>query len=198
MIDGLGPLLWAPLSEVRWIGRNPVYITTIIAFVIVSFATALTALQSLGWFLFLRFMQGIVGSPCLANGGASMHDIFDEQELPYALGVWIAFAYAGPALGPAIAAKATEANGWQFPMWFIAYCSVPVCILLCMLPETYLPKIMYKNGSYAQIGDHNDKLVHNDSVLDTLKESLIKPVEISLKDPSVTFVNLYTSFCYAT
>lgn len=197
-VDGLGPLLWAPLSEVRWIGRNPIYISTIIAFCIVSFITAVTALKSFRWFLFLRFIQGLVGSPCLANGGASMHDIFDEQELPYALGVWIAFAYAGPALGPAVAAKATEVQGWQFPMWFIAWLSIPVCILLYFLPETYLPKIMYKNGSYARIGDHNDKIPHNDSVWETLKDSLIKPIEISLKDPSVNFTNIYTSFCYAT
>lgn len=203
--DGLGPLLWAPLTEVRWIGRNPVYIFTIIAFVAISFGTALTALKSLSGFLMLRFLQGFFGSPCLANGGASMHDIFNEQELPYALGIWIAFAYAGPALGPAIAAKATEAYGWQFPMWFIAYCSVPACILLVLIPETYLPKIMYRRGNYARIstgqGSHSSdayQLGPGDNLWATLKDSLIKPVEISMLDPSVTFVNLYTSFCYAT
>nr|POF02991.1 caffeine resistance protein 5 [Quercus suber] len=134
-----------------------------------------------------------------------MHDIFDEQDLPYALGIWIAFAYAGPALGPAIAAKATEVQGWQFPMWFIAYCSVPACILLVLLPETYLPKIMYRNGSYFRISEnrahHATALpvgVQHDSILATLKDSLIKPVEISMLDPAVSFVNLYTSFCYAT
>lgn len=203
--DGLGPLLWAPLTEVRWIGRNPVYIFTIVGFVAISFGTALTALKSLSWFLMLRFLQGFFGSPCLANGGASMNDIFDEQELPYALGTWIAFAYAGPALGPAIAAKATEAYGWQFPMWFIAYASVPAAILLVLIPETYLPKILYRRGDYSRVkgGDEGapfegQHLGSGDDVWATLKDSLIKPLEISLKDPSVTFVNLYTSFCYAT
>ena len=80
-----------------------------------------------------------------------MHDIFTEQELPYALGIWIAFAYAGPALGPALAAYPTEVHGWQFPMWFVAYGSVPACLLLLILPETYLPKIQEEsrdqNGS---------------------------------------------------
>lgn len=176
-----------------------------IAFVIVSFGTAMTALESLFGFLILRFVQGFLGSPCLANGGASMHDIFNEQELPYALGVWIAFAYAGPALGPAVAAKATEKYGWQFPMWFIAYLSVPACILLVLLPETYLPKIIYRAGSYSRVSGTEDQSFADrrldgphDSIWDTLKDSLIKPLEISMLDPSVTFVNLYTSFCYAT
>ncbi|QIW95019.1 hypothetical protein AMS68_000537 [Peltaster fructicola] len=204
---GLGPLLWAPLTEVRWVGRNPVYIFTIIAFVVVSFGAALTALKSMYLFLMFRFLQGIVGSPCLANGGASMHDVFTEQELPYALGVWIAFAYAGPALGPAIAAKATETYGWSYPMWFVAYLSVPAAVLLCLLPETYLPKIIFKQGSYSRVsGDESNPTEthsvsaqhHHDSVWATLKDSLIKPLEISALDPSVTFVNLYTSFCYAT
>lgn len=194
------------MTEVRWIGRNPVYIFTIVAFVIVSFGAALTALRSAFWFLVFRFLQGIVGSPCLANGGASMHDIFTEQELPYALGVWIAFAYAGPALGPAIAAKTTEIVGWQYPMWFVAYGSVPACILLCLIPETYLPKILYRNGSYSRISNdeeipidaHNVASSQHDSVWETLKDSLIKPLQISALDPSVTFVNLYTTFCYAT
>ncbi|KAF1819484.1 MFS general substrate transporter [Dissoconium aciculare CBS 342.82] len=210
---GLGPLLWAPLSEVRWIGRNPVYIFTILAFVAISFLTATMALKGLFGFLVLRFLQGFFGSPCLANGGASMHDIFTEQELPYALGIWIAFAYAGPALGPALAAKATEVYGWQFPMWFIAYGSVLACVVLLVLPETYLPKILYRQGAYARIGGGPDghhleqaqrhagqspSSSRGDSVWATLKDSLIKPLEISLLDPSVNFVNIYTSFCYAT
>ena len=134
-----------------------------------------------------------------------MHDIFTEQELPYALGIWIAFAYAGPALGPALAAYPTEVHGWQFPMWFVAYGSVPACLLLLILPETYLPKILYRRGKYSRVGD-NDPVefteaqlhISNDSIWETLKDSLIKPLEISLLDPSVNFVNLYTSFCYAT
>jgi DHA1 family multidrug resistance protein-like MFS transporter len=165
------------------------------------------ALNGLFGFLVLRFLQGFFGSPCLANGGASMHDIFTEQELPYALGIWIAFAYAGPALGPALAAKATEVYGWQFPMWFIAYGSVLACIVILILPETYLPKILHKHASRS--GSNNEHTLEqnrlrlgistrHDNVWATLKDSLIKPLEISLLDPSVNFVNIYTSFCYAT
>jgi DHA1 family multidrug resistance protein-like MFS transporter len=163
--------------------------------------TATMALNGLFGFLVLRFLQGFFGSPCLANGGASMHDIFTEQELPYALGIWIAFAYAGPALGPALAAKATEIYGWQFPMWFIAYGSVLACIVILILPETYLPKILHTQSRKT----NNPEAAHlrlsasrHDSVWATLKDSLIKPLEISLLDPSVNFVNIYTSFCYAT
>jgi DHA1 family multidrug resistance protein-like MFS transporter len=42
-------------------------------FVILGIPTALV--NNLGGFLVLRFLQGFFGSPCLANGGASLQDI---------------------------------------------------------------------------------------------------------------------------
>lgn len=62
---GLGPLLWSPMSEVPQIGRNPVYIATLIVFVALQVPTALA--KNLGTLLAFRFLTGFFGSPALAT-----------------------------------------------------------------------------------------------------------------------------------
>jgi hypothetical protein len=48
----------------------------------------------------LRFLLGLFGSPCLANGGASMGDIYSMLYFPYPLAVWVVAAFAVLELGP--------------------------------------------------------------------------------------------------
>lgn len=80
---GLGPLLWSPLSEISSIGRSPVYVVTMGLFTILSVPTALV--DNFAGLLVLRFLQGFLGSPCLATGGATMQDIYSLLYLPFAL-----------------------------------------------------------------------------------------------------------------
>ena len=83
---GIGPLLFAPLSEIPGIGRNPNYIYTYIIFVALCVATALV--DNFGGLLVLRFLLGFFGSPCLANAGASYGDFFGPREMPYVIAFW--------------------------------------------------------------------------------------------------------------
>lgn len=70
---GIGPLLFAPLSEIAAVGRNWVYIPTFCLFVILSIPTAM--IGSYAGLLVLRFLTGFFGSPCLSNGGATVGDM---------------------------------------------------------------------------------------------------------------------------
>lgn len=70
---GIGPLLFAPLSEIAAVGRNWIYIPTFFLFVVLSIPTALVS--NYPGLLVLRFLTGFFGSPCLANGGASVGDM---------------------------------------------------------------------------------------------------------------------------
>jgi DHA1 family multidrug resistance protein-like MFS transporter len=72
-LDGLGPLLFAPMSEIPAIGRSLPYLATLVLYIVLCVPTALV--DNLGGLLFLRFLQGFFGSPCLANGGATMQDM---------------------------------------------------------------------------------------------------------------------------
>jgi DHA1 family multidrug resistance protein-like MFS transporter len=67
---GLGPLILSPMSEIPAFGRNVPYVVTFAIYVILTVPTSLV--DNLGGLLVLRFLLGFFGSPCLANGGASM------------------------------------------------------------------------------------------------------------------------------
>ena len=111
--DGLGALVFSPLSEVETIGRNIPYIGSLVCFVLLSAATAMCD-QFTGLVL-LRFAQGVFGSPALATGAASMQDMasnayqaftrnilgssklqLDVEYLPLAFLGWMGAATLGP------------------------------------------------------------------------------------------------------
>lgn len=83
---GIGPLVFAPLSEIPVIGRNPPYVYTYIILVALCVATALV--NNFGGLLVLRFLLGFFGSPCLANAGASYGDFFGARAMPYVIALW--------------------------------------------------------------------------------------------------------------
>ena len=112
-------MLFAPLSEIPLIGRSSVYASTFIVFVILSAPTE--AMKSFNGLAALRFFQGFLGSPCLANGGASMSDMYSERMRPYEMTVWVAAAFGGPALGPLLSGFAVTAEGWRWSLWEILW-----------------------------------------------------------------------------
>lgn len=62
---GTGPFLWSPMSEIPVIGRNPVYILTLVVFV--AFQVPVALATNLGMLLAFRFLTGFFGSPVLAT-----------------------------------------------------------------------------------------------------------------------------------
>ncbi|KAF2786148.1 MFS general substrate transporter [Melanomma pulvis-pyrius CBS 109.77] len=199
---GVGPLLFAPLCEIPGIGRNPVYIVTFIIFFALSFPTAVS--QSFGGLLTLRFLQGFFGSPALANGGASFSDMYSLLYVPYQLSWWVFSAWGGPALGPLMAGFAVSAKNWRWSLWEIVWMAAPVLvILLLLMPETSTPNILLRRAQRLRKITGNMNL-QSQSEIDQrhltasgiLVDALIKPIEITIKDPAIFFVNMYTALFY--
>ncbi|SLM39532.1 major facilitator superfamily transporter [Lasallia pustulata] len=199
---GIGPLLFAPLSEIAVIGRNPVYIATFALFVILSIPTALV--NNFAGLLVLRFLQGFFGSPCLANGGASMQDMYSLLHLPYLMTAWVSAAYCGPALGPLLSGFAVAAQGWRWSLWEIVWMAGPVFVLLFLcLPETSTPNILLRraqrlrkltgNLHFKSQSEIDERDLKPSAIL---LSALIKPIEITIKDPAIAFVNVYSSLVY--
>lgn len=199
---GIGPLLFGPLSEIPVIGRNPVYVTTFFFFVIISIPTPLV--NNFAGLLVLRFLQGFFGSPCLANGGATMQDMYSLLYLPYALTVWVSAAYCGPALGPLLSGFAISAKGWRWGLWEILWIAGPVFIAMFLfVPETSTPNILLRRANRLRKLTGENRL-KSQSEIDQkgmkasfiLTDALIKPFEITIKDPAIAFVNVYTALVY--
>ena len=83
---GLGPMLFSPMSEIPAIGRNPVYIGTLLVFVALQAPTA--RVNSIGAVIPLRFLAGFFGSPALATGGASIADMYTPKYRAHGIAIW--------------------------------------------------------------------------------------------------------------
>ncbi|MCJ1275484.1 hypothetical protein MMC21_003287 [Puttea exsequens] len=199
---GIGPLFLAPASEIPVIGRNPVYISTFAIFVILAVPTSLV--RNFAGLLVLRFLQGFFGSPCLANGGATMQDMYSLLYFPYALTVWVSAAYCGPALGPLLSGFAVEAKGWRWSLWEILWISAPVFILMFLfVPETSTPNILLRRANRLRKLTGDSRLKAQSEIDQkglkpsaVIWDALIKPLEITIKDPAIAFVNLYSALVY--
>jgi DHA1 family multidrug resistance protein-like MFS transporter len=125
--DGLGPLIFAPMSEIPIFGRSVPYIATLTFYLLFTLGAALV--DSFGGLMCLRFLQGFFSSPYLANGGASMQDMvclissstyllkaneaqYSMLYLPYAMCFWVAGIFAAPALGPVLSGFSVVAEGY--------------------------------------------------------------------------------------
>ncbi|QPC78656.1 hypothetical protein HYE68_009408 [Fusarium pseudograminearum] len=199
---GTGPLIFSPLSEIPRIGRNPVYIVTMFLFVIISIPTALV--KNYPGLMVLRFLQGFFGSPCLASGGASLGDIYSFMALPYAMMAWVAAAYCGPALGPLLSGFAVPVKGWRWSLYESIWASAPIFILMfLLLPETSGANILLRRAERLRKLTGNERFMSQSEidqrhmkVSAIALDALIKPMEITIKDPAVLFVQIYTAIIY--
>ena len=199
---GTGPLLFSPLSEIPAIGRNIPYITTFALFVVLSIPTAVV--NNLGGLLFLRFLQGFFGSPCLATGAATMQDVYSMLYAPIAIALWVSAAFSGPALGPVISGFAVMAKGWRWSLWEIVWMSGPVFVIwFISMPETLADYILLRRARrlrkitgdqrYVSVSEiKQSKLQFSEVIVD----ALVKPFEINVKDPAIAYTSLYSGIIY--
>ncbi|KAK8246722.1 major facilitator superfamily domain-containing protein [Phyllosticta capitalensis] len=199
---GIGPLLWSPLSEIPFIGRNPPYLITFGIFVILLVPDALA--PNFDTLMAMRFLLGFFGSPCLATGGASLQDLYSFIKLPYALSVWALAATCGPALGPIISGFSVAAKNWRWSQWEMLWLSGPVWVVMFLfLPETSASKILLRRAQRLRraTGNMNFKSQSeidqaNMKVHDVVVEALWRPFQLILLDPSIAFTAVYVALVY--
>lgn len=124
--------------------------------------------------------------------------------LPFAMIGWTGAAFAGPALGPLISGFAVPAMNWRWALWPILWLNGPIFLaMFFFLPETLGANILYRRAHRLRESTGNQQLraqseidQGNLSFGSVVRNQLIKPVEITFKDPSVFFINLYTAYVY--
>lgn len=91
----LGPILWAPMSEVY--GRR---ITFVVSYTVyVAFTAAVPFSPNITCLLVLRFLASAFGSSAQTNPGGMIADMFSKEERGLVMGVFAASPFLGPALG---------------------------------------------------------------------------------------------------
>lgn len=91
----LGPLIWAPLSEMY--GRKSIFVISYTAYT--AFSVAAACAPSITALLLLRFFASAFGSSTMTNTGGVIADMFSRRERGLATGLFVTAPFLGPALG---------------------------------------------------------------------------------------------------
>ncbi|OQD89489.1 hypothetical protein PENANT_c002G05929 [Penicillium antarcticum] len=199
---GLGPMVWAPISELPAVGRSPVYVATLTVFVFFQFAVIYA--KNFGMLLAFRFLTGFLGSPVLATGGASIGDMWDPSTRDYMIAIWASFAIAAPVLGPLVGGFAASAKGWTWTIWELLWLSgFALVLLFFFLPETFAPNILSRRARRIRRITNDQKYASEAEIeiarvasRDVLFESLVRPFVLCFLEPIVLLMNLYIALIY--
>lgn len=111
---GMGPLLWAPLSELR--GRKQVVLTPYFVATVFAFSTA--AAKDIETVLVTRFFTGFfVSAPICVTGGV-LKDIWPSRQRGVALVGYGLSVLSGPMLAPLIGGALVQSRlGWRWTQY---------------------------------------------------------------------------------
>ena len=191
------------MSEMPFFGRNPIYIGTLLAFVLLQLGVIYA--KNFGMLLAFRFLTGFFGSPVLATGGASIADMYVPKKQVYGISLWGLAAVCGPALGPVVGGFTVESKGWTWTIWELLWLSGACLIFLTLfLPETSSSNILYRRTSrYRKLtGNPNLKCqpeleAEGMTGTEIAQMTLIRPFTLSFTEPIVFLLNLYIALIYA-
>ena len=125
----LGVAVMTPLSG--WlsfkIGRKPLYLISVGAFVIISMLCGIA--QNLPEMVLLRLLQGCSGAALMPLTQATLLDLWPASMLQSVMALWSAVVMVGPIVGPILGGYLTEAYSWRW----VFYINLPVGALAFIL-----------------------------------------------------------------
>ncbi|KAF1964914.1 MFS multidrug transporter-like protein [Bimuria novae-zelandiae CBS 107.79] len=197
----LGPLLWAPFSELY--GRQKVFFGTFLAFV--AFNAGAAGSQNIWTLLILRFFGGAFGSSPLTNAGGVVADLFAAKERGLAMSIFSCAPFMGPVLGPIVGGFLGMTEGWRWVEGLMAIFSVVIFFvaILCV-PETYPPVLLRERAKtlskrtgkvYMSRGDIDQGKT---SLGEAFSTGLKRPWILLFREPIVFLLSLYMAIIYGT
>lgn len=192
----------APLSEAPSIGRNPVYIYSLLFFVILQVPTALST--NLAMLIIFRFITGVLGSPPLATGGASIAEIFTPRKRGLAIGIWGIAAIFGPVIGPLVGGFAAQAYGWRWTIWELMMISgFALLMLFFFLPEVNSKNILCRRAHRLRKLTGNDKLMSEGEIAfqhvtprKVAYITIIRPWILTFTEPLVLLLHMWVALIF--
>lgn len=195
----LGPLLWAPFSEIY--GRQIVFLGTYTAFV--AFNAGAAGGPNIYGLLILRFFAAAFGSSPLTNAGGVIADLFSANERGLAMSIFSAAPFMGPVLGPIIGGFLGMTEGWRWVHGLMAIWSGAMLIIAgCLVPETYPPVLLRRRAE--RLTKLKGKIYRSRTDIEQGKTSLGEAFSTGLKrpwillfcEPIVLLLSLYHAIIY--
>ncbi|KAL4894917.1 major facilitator superfamily domain-containing protein [Aspergillus ambiguus] len=197
----VGPLLWAPLSEL--IGRQLVFFISY--FGLAAFCAGAAGSQNPWTLIILRFFAGSFGSSPLTNAGGVIADIFPADQRGLATSLFAGAPFLGPTLGPVIGGFLGESAGWVWVQGFLAAFTGLIWIVeSLMVPETYAPLLLRKRAE--RLSKITGKVYRSKldvergrvSVSNAFGAALLRPWILLFAEPIVLLLSLYMAIIYGT
>jgi MFS family permease len=218
---GIGPLLWAPLSEVY--GRRLAVFAPMFVAICFSFGSA-TA-KDFQTLMLTRFFGALFASAPVTNTGGVLGDLYGPAQRGIAMAGYAMAVVGGPALGrlrylllpvpsdavsddhgglgPIVSAALVTAPGlgWRWTEYVAGMLQGGVLTLaVALIDESYPPKLLVYKARRLRVETGNWALhakfeEWDVSVAELARKFLVRPVQM-LCTPICFLVALYASFCY--
>ncbi|KAJ5783044.1 hypothetical protein N7457_004818, partial [Penicillium paradoxum] len=195
----LGPLFWAPLSELY--GRRIPLFSGYLIFAIFQIPVAVA--QNVETILVCRFFVGLFGCSSLAVVGGAMADIWDPVDRAVAIAIFSSATFLGPVLGPIVGGFITDSYlGWRWTAWITLIASGTIgLIALFVIPETYAPAILQKRAARLRVETNNQALYsfldkHKPSMSDIVTKYIFRPLQMLVQEPILLAITLYIALIY--
>ncbi|KAJ5393091.1 uncharacterized protein N7487_010732 [Penicillium crustosum] len=174
----LGPLIWAPMSEI--FGRQLVFVTTYCGLTI--FCAACTGAENITTLLIFRFLSGL------------------------ALSAFALAPFLGPVIGPIAGGfLGMSSGGWKWVMGLLGIlCAVMWILGAALKPETYAPVLLRQRAN--TLSKLTGKVYVSKLDIDqgrltlkaALKISLSRPMILLFQEPIVLLLSIYLAIIYGT
>jgi DHA2 family multidrug resistance protein len=114
------------------IGRRPLFITSVAAFIIASVACGLAT--SLPQIVAFRILQGFAGAAMMPLSQAALVDMWPGEMLPRVMSIWSGVIMVGPLLGPTLGGWLTEHYTWRW----VFFINVPIGAVSLVLLSLFM------------------------------------------------------------
>lgn len=199
----VGPMFWAPLSEVA--GRQLTHLISY--FIFACFSGGVTAAQNIETVLVCRFLAGSFGASILTNAAATIADIYTPRQRGLAMSIFSAAPFLGPILGPITSgfiAQAAGRDGWRWTSALYTLLAVIFWTLaVALVPETYAPVLLSARAKTLSRAtgkvyrSHFEVKGTTESFSVKMKTALTRPWRLLFLEPIVFLLALYVAIIYA-
>ncbi|EEH07945.1 polyamine transporter 1 [Histoplasma capsulatum G186AR] len=195
---GLGPLLWAPLSELY--GRKPAVLFPYFLAAIFMFTAG--SAKDIQTVLISRFFCGFFGSAPVTNTGGVLSDLFPAEERGVAIVGYAMAVVGGPSLGPIVGAAIVQSYlRWRWTEYITGIMMILFLILDIIFVDESYPAILlvkkarrlrYETGNWSLHAPHEEWDV---SFAEMVNKYLVVPFQL-LGTPICFLIAMYASFVY--
>ncbi|KAI9269748.1 major facilitator superfamily domain-containing protein [Helicostylum pulchrum] len=202
LFGGLGPILWASMSDYYHI-RRFLYLISLLIFIAASIGCAL--INNIWLLVVLRCIQSVGTSVTMSVGAGTVSDCWQITERGSAFSFLFVGQFLGPLIGPIIGGGVTTSLGWRSVFWICAGYGIFLFVFLFLFfPETYRLDIQW-DQSFTQLQSQTTFVDLSATPKSTIEEEeperpKFNPLQslFMLKYLFVCLVAIEIGFCFGT